>query len=289
MKILRLYRCRKSQKNFQFVRNRGILIRILLGERLYGSTCQRDHSCLQCLSLSPGSFGQRYSSDIQNLEILVIDDGSTDGSGTICDEYLSDPRVIVIHQENRGLSEARNAGLDRATGDCIAFLDSDDVYHPDMINILLQSLLQNDADLSVCAYTDFSKTHMGKIKFRHKSATEKERILSARDSIILILEGSLPSCVWSKLYRHQFWESLRFPKEHVYEDLYVLPSILEKCNNITFLHHALVYHRLRKNSISHTDTKKNLQDSISALRTVLDYAKTIHPPLPSKCISTIHR
>ena len=223
----------------------------------------------------------------RNLEILVIDDGSTDESGKICDEYLSDSRVIVIHQENRGLSAARNTGLDCATGDYIAFLDSDDIYHPDMINLLLQSLLLNNLDLSACVYTDFSNTHLKKTRFRYRDIKDiivKERILSVRESIILLLEGSFPVNVWSKLYRRQLWDSLRFPEGYVYEDWRVMPYLLEKCNNIAFLQHTLVYHRLRKGSIIHTDTKKNLQDSISSLRMVLSYVNGVQPPLPSKCI-----
>ena len=172
----------------------------------------------------------------KNLEILVIDDGSTDGSGIICDKYLSDPRVIVIHQDNRGLSGARNTGLDHATGDYISFLDSDDVYHPNMINLLLQSVLQYNADLSACGYTPFINSHLKKTKHKPRKIIENAHVLSKRETIILLLEGSFSTNVWSKLYRRQLWESLRFPEGYVYEDLHVMPFLLEKCNNIVFLH-----------------------------------------------------
>lgn len=224
----------------------------------------------------------------KNLEILVIDDGSTDGSEVICDEYLSDPRVIVIHQENRGLSGARNTGLNHATGDYIAFLDSDDVYHPEMINLLLQSILRYNADLSVCAYTPFINSHLEKAKHKHRGVIEKEHILSAREAIISLFEGSFSTNVWSKLYRRQLWKFLRFPEGYVYEDLRVMPFLLEKCNRIATLPQILVYHRLRKESISHTDTKKNLEDNISAFQTALAYANTIQPSLPPEII-TIYR
>ena len=78
-----------------------------------------------------------------SLQILIIDDGSTDGSASICDEYLSDPRVIVIHQDNRGLSNARNVGLDLMTGEYTAFLDSDDAYHPTFIENLVDIILNS--------------------------------------------------------------------------------------------------------------------------------------------------
>ena len=219
----------------------------------------------------------------KNLEILVIDDGSTDESGTICDEYLSDPRVAVIHQENRGLSGARNTGLDRATGDYIAFLDPDDAYHPDMIMQLLQALLEYGADMSICRFVNI-KPDMHMIKSEKKSRQNQKHLLTARDSLILFFEGSVPPAVWNKLYCHRLWEQLRFPEEYVYEDLHVMPFLLEKCNNIVVLPRALVYQRIRKESITHTDTNKNLQDYISALHVILAYAETVQPPLPSECI-----
>lgn len=91
----------------------------------------------------------------KNLEILIIDDGSTDGSGEVCDEYLSDPRVKVIHQENKGLSGARNTGLDLMTGEYVAFLDPDDAYYPEMIERLFRALAASCADLAVCGYDVF--------------------------------------------------------------------------------------------------------------------------------------
>ena len=89
-----------------------------------------------------------------NLEILIIDDGSTDESGEICDKYKRDQRVQVIHQENRGLSAARNIGLDMMTGDIVAFLDSDDKYNKDYISRLLISMEQHGSDITICKFSN---------------------------------------------------------------------------------------------------------------------------------------
>ena len=88
----------------------------------------------------------------KNLEIIVIDDGSTDDSGVICDSYASDSRVIVIHQRNKGLSGARNIGLNVMTGDIVAFLDSDDYYYPNMLEVMVSQMESSNADIVICDF-----------------------------------------------------------------------------------------------------------------------------------------
>ena len=94
-----------------------------------------------------------------NLEIIVVDDGSTDGSGKICDEYAEkDERIRLIHQKNSGVSSTRNAALDAATGDFVIFIDSDDAYDPDYVTTMLDAMIENDADMVICRFTVHTTT-----------------------------------------------------------------------------------------------------------------------------------
>lgn len=220
-----------------------------------------------------------------HLEIIIVDDGSTDGSGSVCDEYLSDPRVQVIHQENRGLSVARNTGLDRANGQYIVFLDPDDAFRPEMIEQLLKALMQQSADLAVCGYdtyeTDSSLGEGEKTESIHFGAKIS---FSGRDAIHDLAEGNFPVIVWNKLYPKRIWETLRFPEERFYEDIWIMPGILSHCDRIAIVPDALVYHRKRASSITSTFSIHNLQDLIAAHQAALDSMEQIQPPLPPKWI-----
>lgn len=110
--------------------------------------------------------GQSY----QDLEVILIDDGSTDDSGKLCDEYANhDKRILVIHQENKGLSAARNIGLDKANGEYIAFLDSDDAFHCCFIEKLLSSIISKDADIALCKFSDYYSTKIMDLYSPNKS------------------------------------------------------------------------------------------------------------------------
>ena len=220
-----------------------------------------------------------------HLETIIIDDGSTDGSGSVCDEYLSDPRVQVIHQENRGLSGARNTGFDHATGDYIAFLDPDDAFHPKMIEQLYEALMQQSADLVSCGYDTYETEGC----FETEERTEPVKFgtvvsVSGKDAIHDLAEGNFPVIVWNKLYPKRIWETLRFPEGRFYEDIWIMPAVLSHCDRIAIVPDALVYHRKRASSITSTFSVHNLQDLIAAHQAALDSMEQIQPSLPPKWI-----
>ena len=134
----------------------------------------------------------------QNLQIIVVDDGSTDGSGLVCDEYAKkDKRITVIHQENKGLSAARNAGLDIAKGEYIAFLDSDDAFHREMIEHLLGVAQNENADIITCDIASFwTQKKMKELRIRRHDY----KCLSKTAAMHAAVKGEITCLSWDKLY-----------------------------------------------------------------------------------------
>ena len=193
--------------------------------------------------------GQTY----RNLEILVIDDGSTDGSGTICDEYAEkDERIRVFHTENRGLSAARNLGLDNASGDWIGFVDSDDWIEPDMYEVLLKRAEETGADVVESGYFI---DYVGK--------TEKysvgQRIISGSESVEALIRGEIKTRVWNKVYRSSLFIKMRFPDGRCFEDIATTHRVVR--NSVVTGVPEFFYHYIqRENSISQSHDKQNLID-----------------------------
>ena len=198
----------------------------------------------------------------ENLEIIVIDDGSTDRSGEVCDEYAEkDSRVIVIHQENNGLSCARNTGLERMTGDMVAFLDSDDAYHPDFIRHMVEAMLQKKADLVVCKATCYRTVGRMRQNHRKKAYPMISQGIYEREDALRALAGDLLNqAAWNKLYQRKLWEEIRFPIGLVYEDVDTLYRVINCCDRIYVLDEPLYLHRYRLGSISKTCSQEYLDD-----------------------------
>ncbi len=194
----------------------------------------------------------------KGLEIIIIDDGSTDGSGDICEEYAArDERIRLIHQENKGLSAARNAGLNIMTGDVIAFLDSDDAYHPDYIRTMLETMHREKTDIVICGYSK-QKTE-GKLRFEEVGRTgpslhkgKYNRI----EALCALADMKLNHGVWNKLYKSGLWNNIRFPEGYVYEEVRTTYRILDSINSLAVIDQPLYLYRDRPESITNTRTQK---------------------------------
>lgn len=202
----------------------------------------------------------------RHLEMIVVDDGSTDGSGKICDEYKTDSRVQIIHQENQGLSAARNAGLDRMTGEYVVFLDTDDAFHPDFVKQMVGVAVQERLDIVVCRYAVLRTVDRMILKGKEEKApTINPGRYDRKEALRVMVDGQLNWSVWNKLYRAGLWKSVRFPVGHNYEDIDTTYRIMDRCESIRTLDQILYLHRNRPGSITDTHTMDNLRDRNLAL------------------------
>jgi len=185
--------------------------------------------------------GQTYT----NLEILLVDDGSPDRCGAICDEYAArDPRIKVIHQENGGLSAARNAALDAAKGEWLGFVDSDDWIEPDMYAVLLEGALRTGADITVCGY--WEEFASGAVPRLFSSEALLERDQAAH---LLMQDQVLRNYVWDKLFRRELFASVRFPKDMCYEDVAVMHNVFWQARKICCLPVGGYHYTIRSTGI----------------------------------------
>lgn len=189
-----------------------------------------------------------------DFELILVDDGSPDGSGCICDEYVEkDNRVKVIHKKNGGLSDARNAGLDIAQGNYIGFVDSDDYVANDMYEVLYTNIIREQADLSICGIYDV---------YEGKNLIEKDNkylVLNQDELLKLIFEGNLISVhAVNKLYAREIFQELRYPKERYHEDSYVIIDIISSCTKIVVDTRQKYYYFHREGSIN-TEIYSNKQ------------------------------
>ena len=199
----------------------------------------------------------------RHLEILLIDDGSQDKSGRICDDYASsDKRIHVIHQENKGLSAVRNLGLKEAQGEYIAFVDADDYVETQYIEKLYQACLQWKVPLSCCNHW-ICESSVRRLRFPH---AKKTMVFTAEEACANLLYHGIPDVsVWGKLGRRDVFTSIHYPDGHIYEDTYCIVDFLINAQKIAFVPEALYDYRIRDDSLSRdcfTEAKLDFLDSV---------------------------
>ncbi len=201
----------------------------------------------------------------ENLEIILVNDGSTDMCPKICDEYQKrDSRICVIHKENGGLSSARNAGLDVAHGEYIAFIDGDDYIDPHMLENLYFELIKSQADFSVCnvQYVD----EYGEKLIQYPDDYLKYEVLDANEVFLKSLEqyGYYLVVVWNKLYKRALWNKYRFPETRYHEDEFSFHPVLEQCKKIVCIKEACYFYVQHEGSIMSIPSITKIFDALEA-------------------------
>lgn len=187
----------------------------------------------------------------QKLEIILVDDGATDRSPKICEEYArKDSRIKVIHKENGGLSDARNAGTKAATGKYIGFVDSDDFLMPDMYEKLIQALEAHDGDIAVCNYCYVDEDGKA-LAERNVNLPIKDEVLSGKDAVKNLVGPDYAYWVtaWNRLYRSEIAKSVPFPQGKIHEDEYTAHMFYDKAEKVVGVSAAAYQYVVRENSI----------------------------------------
>lgn len=220
-----------------------------------------------------------------NIEIILVDDGSTDKSGKICDYFSKrDSRIKVIHKENGGLSDARNVGLQNASGDYIAFVDSDDWLEEDMYECLYNLIYEYQADISMCAANsvDVDGKIVGSGRFPDKGKNY-ENVKVYVDSEILKAHLSktndINAGVWNKLYRRNIVDGIEFPKSKLYEDVFTMYKYLDRASKVVKTRSHKYNYFQREDSICRKKFCKKNFDSVEANNERYVFVKKNYPEL----------
>lgn len=223
--------------------------------------------------------GQTY----KELEIILVNDGSTDNCPQVCEEYTAkDKRIKVIHKENGGLSDARNAGFEIATGEFISFVDSDDLISPDFCEKLINALLSNDADIAECGFLKFENPE--DIKQFKNSESQKSEVMDTETALRCLMEISEAAVVWNKIYRKEVIDNLRFPVRKINEDEYWTYKVFGNTRKIIKIPDTMYYYRQQQGSIMGQNYSLKRLDGLQAFEERIIYMKNHFPNLENTAV-----
>lgn len=218
----------------------------------------------------------------KNLEIILVDDGSPDLCGEMCDAWAkADERIKVIHKENGGLSDARNAGMKAAGGELIGFVDSDDVIHPRMYERLAAMMEETGSDISCCTVTRNLEACIAGVDSHTASCPEIEVFdgIQALESLLSLDRISVT--VWNKLYTREVIEDLYFPKGKYHEDEFWTYLVLSRAKKAAHTEQGYYGYRIRENSITNQKYTSRHLDHLDARAERLEYMEMHYPQFHS--------
>lgn len=212
----------------------------------------------------------------KNIEIIMVDDGSTDDSALKCDEYKEkDDRIVVFHKENGGLSDARNYGIKRASGDYITCVDSDDFVDLDYIEYLYSLITKYNVKMSICQHKVLYSN--GKVKEFGKSG---EEILSSKKCLERMLyHDVIDTSAWAKLYDRNLFSNVEYPKGKLFEDIATTYKLMLQCNEIAVGYESKYNYLVRRDSIVNCSFNPKKFDLLEMTDKMADDVLKIYPDL----------
>ena len=212
----------------------------------------------------------------QNIEIILVDDGSPDKCGLICDEYsFKDHRIKVLHKVNGGLSDARNAGIDVASGQYITFIDSDDYVADNYVEELIRAIQGTQSDMSMVAAQVVSESSPCLLNGNKGNIT----CISSNEAIIRSLHLSLRQSAWGKLYKTEVFSDIRFPKGMLYEDLAITYQVFDKIEKMAISDAKLYKYVIRPGSIMQSSFNILHYNSLIVADQAMDFVIEKYPNL----------
>ena len=219
----------------------------------------------------------------QNLEIILIDDGSTDKSSKICDVWsMNDDRIKVIHQKNHEAAKAKNQGIKNASGELIAFVDSDDCIKKDMYEKLYKLMKEKECDIVECGYQCFKDRIL-----QEESTLNRVEVCNSEQAIKYLMgDSKMKQVVWNKLYKKEVIGDIRFPKGRYIDDEFWTYKILNNARRICVTNEKLYYYRQHASSIMGKKYNVRRLDVIDAFQERMMYMKKNQPKLIAKSTLT---
>lgn len=194
-----------------------------------------------------------------DFELFLVDDGSPDNCGKICDEYAAkDDRIIVIHKENGGLSDARNVAIDKAKGDYLTFIDSDDYVAENHLESLYKAIVDTKSDIAVANITSFSDS---KYDEKFYQPVTRQKLLADKEVFKTIYQP----CAQAKMYKRFIFDNIRYPVGRLYEDTFVYHDVLAKIKCLVLTGQNTYFYLVRDDSIMHQKYKLAFTDIIDAI------------------------
>ena len=223
----------------------------------------------------------------ENLEIILVDDGSPDNCGKICDEFATqDHRIKVIHKQNGGLSDARNVGIDVATGGYITFIDSDDYIMTDMIESLMSIIVDKNTDIAQCAYIRCQADCFGSIK-QGLSQSNKITVYSESKMSAYVKENVISTASWGKIYKRSLFDGIRFPIGRLHEDVFTTYKLIHEAGSVAVTDYVGYVYRINENSITTSEFSPKKLDSIYGEIERAEFIGKNYPDLSKQAYSGI--